>query len=540
LTVKGHLLKSASAIALVTVISRICGYLRDQRVALLLGTSPAADAFLLVFSIPSLVRRTVGEGALGASFIPIFAGYLRNKPPKESWAFAQRVFWDLLISLAVVSILGVLFSRQVVHAFTLLGGSRPQWDLAVYLNRITFPAVFFLGLAALAAAILNSFQVFALPASMPIFFNLVFIVCSFGFVYQPVMNLAPAQFRSPAVALALGILLGGAVQFFLQVPALMRRGMRFVFSFSLSDPGVRRVGLLMGPAIFGVGVIQINFFVDRIFATSGRMPTGSVASLYFSDRVMQLILGVCAIAMSTALLPVMSHQFAAGQLEDMKRTFGFSLRIVSFIAIPAAAGMIVLRQPIVQVLFQHGAFGAYSTALTDRALFFYSLGLPAFAAIRLITPMYYSTQDTMTPARIGAYSLGLNIFLNLFFLFFLFRYLLNAGPALASSIAAYFNFFVLFLQFRKRFGALGGRVLAGSLARMGICAAAMAAAALAILRFSNFAALGHLTVQAGWLAMMILVSIAVYFGVAWLLRCEELSELFLLFRRIESGAVPAA
>ncbi|HYL47011.1 MAG TPA: murein biosynthesis integral membrane protein MurJ [Candidatus Limnocylindrales bacterium] len=535
MTVKGHLLRSVSAIALVTFISRICGYLRDQRVALLLGTSPAADAFLLAFSLPSLVRRTVGEGALGASFIPVFAGYIRARSPEEGWEFARRVFWDLVIFLLVIATLGVAFSRQLIRALTLLAGMQGHWELAVYLNPIIFPAVFFFGLGALAAAILNSYYKFALPASMPIFFNLVFIVFSLGVVYRPVMNLAPAEFQSPAVALGVGVLLGSLAQFVLQIPALLRQGMRFMFSVSVSDPGVRKVARLMGPAILGVGVIQINFVVDRIFATASRMPAGSVTSLYFADRVMQLVLGVYAIAMSTALLPTMSHLVAAGQIGKMKQTFGFSLRIVSFIAIPAAIGLILLRQPIIQVLFQHGAFVAESTRLTGRALFYYSLGLPAFAAIRIITPMYYSTQDTQTPARIGFYSLILNILLNSLFLVFLFRYLLNGSPALASSLAAYFNFFTLFLLFRRRYGSLGGRSLAAALSKMAICAGAMAAVCLAVLRFSNFPASPHLTYQAGWLCGIITVSVAIYLGAARVLRCEELSELFRLFRRAEGG-----
>ena len=199
---------------------------------------------------------------------------------------------------------------------------------------------------------------------------------------------------------------------------------------------------------------------------------------------MQLVLGICAVAMSTALLPTLSHQAAAKDLVEMKRTFGFSLRVVSFIAIPAAVGLILLRQPIIQVLFQHGKFVAESTALTARALFYYSLGLPAFAAIKLITPMYYSMHDTMTPARVGAYALGLNVFLNALCLIFFLRYLSNGSPALASSLAAYFNFMLLFLIFRKRHGRLGARGLAASLGKMAACAVAMAAVCYGALKIS--------------------------------------------------------
>jgi putative peptidoglycan lipid II flippase len=291
--------------------------------------------------------------------------------------------------------------------------------------------------------------------------------------------------------------------------------------------------------VFGVGVYQINFVVDRVFATSSRMPAGSVMSLYVSERVMQLALGIFAVAMSTAILPAMSHQAAAKDFGEMKRTFGFSLRIVSFIAIPAAVGLILLRQPIVQVLFQHGKFVAESTALTARALLYYSLGLPAFAAIKLITPMYYSMHDTMTPARVGAYALGLNVLFNSVFLVFFLRYLSNGSPALASSLAAYLNFALLFAIFRKRHGRLGARGIAASLSKMGACAVAMAAVCYGALKASGFAAAEHFLAQAGLLAAIILVSIGIYFGLAWVLRCEELGEFFLLLRRAERG-VPVA
>jgi putative peptidoglycan lipid II flippase len=539
LTVKGQILKSASLIALVTVISRIFGYLRDQRVALLLGTSPAADAFILAFRIPNMIRRMTGEGALGASFIPVFTGYLRGRSRGEAWEFAQKMFWDMAAILAVVAALGSVFSKQVIGIFTLLGADSIHWELAIFLNRVIFPCVFFLGLAALAAAILNSFHVFGLPASTSVLFNLVFIVFSLGFVYKPILRVAPAAYRTPALALAIGILVGAALQLGMQIPALWKRGMRFRPEVSFQDPGVRKVGKLMAPVFFGMGVFQINFFVDTIFATSRRMPLGSVTSLYIADRVMELVLGAYAIALSTAILPTMSHQAADGKFEDMKHTFEFAVRVVSFITIPAAVGLILLRVPITKVLFEHGKFMSESTALTAHALLYYSLGLPAFAAIKLITPMYYSTHDTMTPTRVGVYSLCLHIGLNAVLLFAFSRYLWNASPALASSLAAYFNFALLFYIFRGRYGAMGARGIISSVSKMAICAAVMAGACFAALRYSDFANMGHALSQAGWLAAMILGSIAVYFGLAWILRCEELPELFLMLRRAEPGAVSA-
>jgi putative peptidoglycan lipid II flippase len=533
LTTKRQILQSASLIALITVVSRICGYLRDQRIALLLGTSPVADSFILAFRIPGLIRRMTSEGSLGASFIPVFAGYLRNRPRSEAWELARKVFWDLAVVLAVVSLAGVVFSKQLINLLTLFGGSSGRWDLAISLNRVLILSIVFIGLAALASAILNSLHVFGLPAAAPVLFNLVVIAFSIGVIYRPIVGWAPAYLRNPAIALAFGVLAGSVVQLAMQIPALVRRGMTFLPEVSLSEPGVRRIASLMGPSFFGMGVYQLNIFVDTIFATSSRMPSGSVASLYLADRVMQLVLGSYAIAMSTALLPAMSHQAAAGKWEEMKHTLGFSLRMVSFITIPAAIGLILLRHPIVQLLFQHGQFVAQSTTLTARALFFYSIGLPAFAAIKLIAPMYYSIQDTMTPARIGAYALGINIVLNATFLLFFFRTLSNAGPALASSLAAYFSFGALLLVFRKRHGRLGLKGVATSLSKMAVCAFAMALVPLAVLRWPYFLAAKHIREQALLLAAVIFASTTVYFGIAWLLRCGELGEFWLLLRRLE-------
>jgi putative peptidoglycan lipid II flippase len=499
-------------------------------VALLLGTSPAADAFVLAFRIPSLVRRLTSEGALGASLIPVFTEYLHHNAGREAWSFAQKVFWDAAAVLIVIAALGAIFSRQVVSIYTIFGRNPGVWDLAVYLNRIVFPEILFMGLAGVTAALLHSFRVFWLPALTPIFFNVMVIACSFGVVYRPILRWTPAAYRMPAVALAIGILLGAAFQLVMQFPALVRRGMRLRPELSLSHPGVQRVMRLIGPAIFGVGVYQINLFVDTVFAFSRKMPAGSATSLYFADRVTQLVLGAYAIAISTAIFPTMSHQRAAGQSDEMKRTFAFGVRIVSFITIPAAAGLILLRKPIIQVLFQHGQFRGDSTVLTAHALLFYSLGLPAFAAMKLVTLMYYSMQDTLTPARIGLYVLGLNIALNAIFLFFFFRFLSNGSPALASSLAAYFNFGALFALLRKRFGRLGARDMLASLAKVAICAVAMAGVAYGGLHAGHLAEQQHLIRQTAELVAVILASVAAYFGIARLLRCEELSELFMLLR----------
>jgi putative peptidoglycan lipid II flippase len=537
LTEKGKILRSASVIAVFTVLSRICGYLRDQRIALLLGTSPIADSFILAFRIPNMVRRFTGEGALGASFIPVFTAYLRGESKADTWRFAQRAFWDLAVVLAALTLLCTIFSKQVVAAFTFFAGaSAGHWDMAVQLNRIIFPCILFLGLSGLAFAILNSFHKFALPAASSVIFNLVVIASSFGIIYRPVLQHLPAQWQTPAIVLAGGILVASVVQLVMQLPALKRQGMRFAPDINFSDPGVRKTGKLLAPVLVATGVFQLNFFIDTIFATSSRMPSGSITSLYVGDRVMELTLGVYAIALSTAILPTMSHMAADGRFAEMKQTFGFALRVVSFITIPATVGLILFRTPITRVLFEHGAFTATSTALTANALLYYALGLPAFAAIKLILPMFYATHDTATPTRIGIYIVLFHIALNTILLFGFSKYLWNAGPALASSTSAYLNFAGLFLIFRRRFGSLQTHAVAKAIAKMVACAAAMALACIAALRHFPFEVSAGVATQAARLTLMILVATAIYFAAAHLLKCEELPEMRMLASRTPDAA----
>ncbi len=527
MTEKKQILKSASIITLVTVASRILGYVRDQRLTLLLGTTPLADSFVLAYRIPNLLRRLVGEGSMTASFIPVFTSYMAGKSREEVWEFAHRLFWTLAVLLAVLTVLGMVFSPIVIHLFTFFGKGQMRWEEAIYLNRIIFPYIFFIGLAALSMAILNCFHIFGLPASTPILLNVSIIIFSIGVVWR--------HFHDPAISLAVGVVVGGVLQFLVQVPSLVRQGMRFNFGISFSHPGVRSVARLMVPGFFGIGISQVNFFVDTIFCTSTKMPGGSLTALYVADRVMELVLGGYAIAVATAILPMMSHQAAARDYDALKKTFGFSLRIVSFITVPAAVGLIILREPIIRVLFEHGRFVAASTRLTARALLYYAMGLPAFAAVKLIVPAFYSTQDTRTPVRVAAYALVLNVALNAIFLAYFFKRLQNGGPALATSMAGYLNFLMLFLIFRLRFGRLGTFELLGSLSKILVCSGLMGVLCWVGLKFSHFAQYRHFLPELAIFLALIGGATAVYLALAWLLRCPEIEEVYGIALRREAG-----
>ncbi|MFI5093214.1 MAG: murein biosynthesis integral membrane protein MurJ [Candidatus Acidiferrales bacterium] len=515
MTDKKHILKSASIISMVTVVSRVLGYLRDQRITLLLGTSPVADAYVLAYRIPNLFRRLVAEGSMTASFIPVFTTYMSEKSKEEVWEFANKLFWTLALVVAVITVLGMVFSPQVVHLFA---GSNIAAAQAIELNRIVFPYLFFISLAALGIGILNCYHLFGLPAATPVVLNIVTILFTFAVVRN--------YFRSPATAIVVGILVGGVLQFLMLVPLLVRKGMKFNFGISFSHPGIRNVARLMLPRLFGIGIGQINLFVDTRFATASLMPEGSLAALYVADRVMELVLGGYAIAVATAILPMMSHQAAAKDYESLKKTLAFSVRIVAFITVPAALGLMILREPIIRVLFQHGQFVAESTRLTARALLYYAIGLPALATVKLVVPAFYSTGDTKTPVIVASISLIMNIILNIVFLEFFFRRVQNGGPALATAIASFFDFFALFLIFRLRHGAMGTMDVLRSFSKISLCASLMGVACWFGNRYTAFTVHSRFLVQLLVFSGLIAGATALYLGLAWLFRCHEIHEVY--------------
>jgi putative peptidoglycan lipid II flippase len=526
LTEKKQILKSASIISLVTIASRILGYVRDQRIALLLGTSDAAVAYFLAYRIPNLFRRLVAEGSMTASFIPVFTSYMREKSKEEVWEFANKLFWTLALVVAVITILGMVFSPAVVHLFA---GNSPARAQAVQLNRIIFPYLFFVAMAALAMGVLNCFHVFGLPAATPVVLNVATIVFSIGIVWR--------YFKDPATSIAVGVLVGGVLQFLIQVPALVERGMHFDFGISFSHPGIRNVARLMIPRLFGIGIGQINLLVDSRFATASRMPAGSLAALYLADRVMELVLGGYAIAVATAILPMMSHQAAANDFSGLKKTLTFSVRIVAFITVPAMLGLMILREPIIRVLFQHGQFLASSTRLTARALLYYALALPGLATVKLVVPAFYSTKDTRTPVIVAGISLVINVILNMLFLnTWLFTRVQNGGPALATGLACYFDFFALLIIFRLRYGPLGIREIVISFSRITLCSAIMGVACWFGGHYTQFTMHSRFLVQLVVFMGLLGGATGLYLALAWLFRCHEMEEIYgIAMRKNRSG-----
>ncbi|HKV25505.1 MAG TPA: murein biosynthesis integral membrane protein MurJ [Candidatus Acidoferrum sp.] len=524
MTDKKHILKSASIISMVTVVSRTLGYLRDQRITLLLGTSPIADAYVIAYRIPNLFRRLVAEGSVTASFVPVFSTYMNEKSKEETWEFANKLFWTLALVAAVITVLGMVFSPAIVHLFA---GNNVAVAQAIDLNRIVFPYLFLIAIAALATGVLNCFHIFGLPAATSVILNICIITFTFV-VFRK-------HFQSPATAIVVGILVGGVLQFLMQVPQLVQKGMKFKFGISFSHPAIKNVARLMLPRLFGIGIGQINLFIDTRFATAAIMPEGSLAALYVADRVMELVLGGYAIAVATAILPMMSHQAAAKDFESLKKTLAFAVRIVAFITVPAALGLIILREPIIRVLFQHGLFVAESTKLTARALLYYAMGLPALATVKLVVPAFYSTGDTKTPVMVASVSLILNIVLNIVFIEFFFRRVQNGGPALATAIASFFDFFALLFIFRFRHGAMEMWEVMGSFAKIGLCAGLMGMACWFGNHYTAFTVHSRFLVQLLVLSGLIAGATALYLGLAWLFRCSEIHEVYGIATRRPGG-----
>ena len=518
------LLRSASLVTAITLLSRIFGYVRDQRIAFLLGAGVAADAYTVAYMIPNLLRRLVGEGAVSAAFIPIFSKYIARDDREDAWEFANTLITLVTLVMTVLTVLGILLSPLLVRAMAYGFSETPgKLELTTFLNRIMFPYIFFISLSAMAMGILNSFHKFAASAFAPVLLNLSVITLSF----------MTGLFPSPEMALAVGVVIGGIAQVVVQMPQLIGTGWRFRPRLNLADAAVRRAGRLMVPVVAGVGVAQINFVVGGMFASF--LGDGPRMALYLSDRVMELVLGGYAIAIATVVLPLLSRQAAEHRMDEMKATLSFASRIILFITVPSTVGLIVLRVPIIEVLFEHGEFDAASTALTTWPLLFFALGLSAFSIVKVIVPAFYSLEDTRTPVQVAFWAMLLNVVFNFAF----FRPLEVGGPALAMSLAAFFNAIALIVIFIRRYGTIGLAKINASLVRFAVAALPLGFLAAALINRPGFYYGQALGQRIFALVATILASAVVYFLAAFLLRCRELREIRDVFlRRPGDGSTP--
>ncbi|MFW6334236.1 MAG: murein biosynthesis integral membrane protein MurJ [Desulfosalsimonas sp.] len=449
---------AAGVIGIATLLSRILGFVRDMVIAWFFGAGLLSDAFFVAFRIPNLLRRLFAEGTLSMAVVPVFTEYMTKYGRTEAFAMARSAVRMLSLILAVITIAGIAGAPWLVKIVA-PGFSGSKLALTVTLTRIMFPYVICICLVALSMGLLNALGHFAAPALAPVFLNLAMI--------GSVLFISP-HLETPVTGVAAGVLAGGVIQVALQIPFLLKKGVVIWQKAALWHPGLKKIGLLMGPAVFGAAVYQINILVGTLLASL--LPEGSVSYLYYADRLVQFPLGIFAISMSVAVLPGLSRQAANRDFTGLADTFAYSMNLILFITVPAMAGLIVLREPIVGLLFMRGAFDAESMRLTAYALFHYSVGLWAFSGVRILVSTFYSLQDTKTPVKIATYS----IIANIAFGVILMGPLGHGGLALATSLGSMVNFVLLAGVLHRRMGGLHWKKIVVSVAKTVLCSVIMA------------------------------------------------------------------
>lgn len=499
-----------------TLISRLLGFLRERAVADVFGRSAATDAYSAAFAIPDLMYFLLVGGALTAAFIPVFSGYLARGEEREGWAVASTFVNLTLLLLAGLTVAGMLLSPWLAPlvAYRFTGEQR---ELLVRLMRLTFPTVFFTAAAGLQTGILNSYRAFTAPAIGPLLYNAGIILGAYA--------LGP---RLGVEGMAWGAVAGAAANCAVQLPATLARNRGWRPSIDWHNPGVRRIAGLMGPSVLGLSAAQVNIIIGNNLASG--LDEGSITALRLSNRLMQFPLGVFAMGISTAVFPTLAAQAARGDLRVFCRYVERGLRWILFLTLPAAAGLAVLAEPVVRLLFETGAFTPDDTRATARALVFYAPALAGLAASQILVRVFYSLQDTATPARIAVVNVVANTALSLLLL-----RQTGLGPlalALAFSASAWLNAGLYLVFLRRRLGELD---LAAVGRRLGpVLGASLAAGAAALAATAWGVEAGSVDRPAGPLIEVgagVAAGAAVYGLAGVLLRLPEIAELAEALRR---------
>jgi putative peptidoglycan lipid II flippase len=516
-----------------TLASRVLGLVRDQVFAALFGAGTAADAFNMAFRVPNLVRDLFAEGAMSASFVPTFTEWRAKHGDEPAWALGRQLMSTLLLVLAGLCVLGWIAAPAIVDLMAGGFGQVPgKLDLTVLLTRIMLPFLPAMALSAAAMGMLNARGVFFVPALAPALLNVGMIV--FGLASIPICL---AQGWPVITGMAAGVVLGGVLQFAVQLPALARLGFRFRLEWPAWHPGVRRVALLMLPATVGLAATQLNVFVSQAIAASFR--EGSVSWLQYAFRLMQLPIGLFGVAVATVSLPAMSRAAVANDAPQLRATLSESVRLVFLLTVPSALFLAVFARPIIVLLFQHGAFLPADTGATGDALLMYCIGLPAFAAVGIFTRAFYALGDTRTPVRSTFVAVGSNLVLNLLFVGPLaFLGLDHTGLALATSATAILNLSQLAVRLRGRLGGIEGGRMARSLARITAASAVPAVLlAAALATWGDGSQLG-VAARLGIVAGGGVIGLALLAGAMRLLGVEELAMVRELARSVRARLGP--
>jgi len=507
-----HITKAAGVIGTATLLSRVLGFVRDCIIARLFGTTSPAQAFVIAFTIPNMLRDLVGEGAANAAFVPVLTEYKTNHTKEEFWQLANILLNVMLVVLMLISILGIILAPVIIRIIAPGFISQPEkLNQAIALARIMFPYIMLIGLTAYAAGVLNSLKHFSIPALGPCVMNIAMIVIPL--VFSPHM-------RDSILALAIAVLAGGILQLAIQVPVLYKKGARYKWDFNLNHPAIRKIGKLLIPRALSSSVYQLNIVVNRMCSSlTFIVGEGAPAALYYANRLFQFPLAVFGIALAQAALPTLSEQAQEKTLDKFKETVSFSLRLIFFISLPAAVGLGILRVPITQILFQHGKFDYYSTQITATAVLFYSFGLIFYAGNNVLNSSFYSLKDTKTPVKIAVGALLFNVILNIL----LMRPLKVGGLALSTALSGALSFILLYIYLRKKIGALNTKGIIADFLKVFLSSLVMGAIIFMLKNkfFYNLEAVNTLT-KSIYLCIFLFIGVIVYFLTSFILKVDEI------------------
>jgi putative peptidoglycan lipid II flippase len=424
-------------VSAMTLVSRVLGLVRDVVVANLMGAGASADVFFFANKIPNFLRRLFAEGAFSQAFVPVLTEYHASGDKDKTRELIAKASGTLGVIVTIVTLLGILGSSVVTALFGFGwfldwlndGPAAPKFELASLMLKITFPYLWFITFVALSGAILNTLGKFAVSSFTPVFLN-VMIIASAWFISP---NLA-----QPEIGLAIGVFLGGFVQFAFQIPFLIKEGVLVKPKWGWRDPGVTKIRTLMIPALFGVSVSQINLLFDTFIASF--LATGSISWLYYSDRLLEFPLGLFGIAIATVILPALSRKHVDAHSEGFAHTMDWGVRMVILLGLPAMLGLMVLAKPMLMVLFMRGEFTPHDVEQASLSLLAYASGLLNFMLIKVLAPGYYSRQDTKTPVKYGIIAMASNMVFNAIFAYF-YGYV---GLAMATALSAFINMALLY------------------------------------------------------------------------------------------------
>lgn len=514
--------KAAGIVGLAVMCSRVLGLVRDVLFNALFESKVLA-LFIAAFRVPNLLRDLFAEGALSTAFITTFSKKIATEGDAAAWRLANRVGTLTLIVMSAITLLGMVFSHQIIGV--LAGGFHGDDALlAARLTTIMFPFILMISLAAQIMGMLNAKNVFGWPAMASSFFNIGSIV---GGVLLA-RWLDPGFGRAGLIGLAIGTLVGGLLQLVVQLPALHSVGYRMRFDFHWRDPGVAMVLRLMTPAVIAASAVQVNVMVNTSFAT--HCEPGSVTWLNNAFRLMQLPLGLFGVAIATVSLPLLSRNAALGRRDDFRAALARGMRLVFVFTVPASVGLWTLAEPIMSTIYQRGKVTFYDVQQSAGALKFYALGLAAYSGMKVLAPAFYALDKRQTPMLVSFLAIGTNLAMNWLFTFRLGYG--HRGLALSTGIVATVNFLILFALMQRHVSGLETKSLLITLFKIVLASALMAAVCMASQKFA-FAHLATMVFSAKILAMLVTIGLAgtVFAAAVYVLKIEEVHELTAVMRR---------